>query len=310
MERLIAIIGPTATGKSSLGIKLAKYLNTEIISGDSMLVYRKMNIGTAKPTGEERQGIPHHLVDIVEPEDSYNVADFQNRAQKIIQYLNGIGKIPLIVGGTGLYIKSVLEKYSFNEIGENNIFREKMQDISNEYGNEYLHNMLRTVNPLKAEKLHPNDRRRVIRELEIAAEQKNKPSLASNGQVCCYDALVIGLTMERAALYNRINRRVDDMLAAGLIEEVEEMLREGLTERHRSMQGIGYKETLQYLRGEIKRDELADLIKKNTRNFAKRQLTWYRKMPYIHWLELGEFSNSDEMAHHIYNLVAIKYGLQ
>lgn len=310
MERLIAIVGPTATGKSNLGIKLAKYLSTEIISGDSMLVYKRMNIGTAKPTREEMQGIKHHLVNIVEPDNAYNVVDFQNRAQNIIQYLNGIGKIPLIVGGTGLYIKSVLEKYSFNEIGENNIFRESMQDISNSYGNEYLHNMLRSVNPLKADKLHPNDRRRVIRELEIAAGWRSQPDLSANSQGCCYNALVIGLTMERAVLYNRINRRVDEMLAAGLIEEVEGLIGEGLTERHRSMQGIGYKETLQYLQGEINRNELADLIKKNTRNFAKRQLTWYRKMPYIHWLELDELSNNDEMAHHIYNLVAIKYGLQ
>lgn len=312
MERLIAIVGPTAVGKTKVSIDLAKRLGTEIISGDSMLVYRRLNIGSAKPSKEEQQGIMHYLIDILDPDQEYSVADFQHQASGLITSINQQGRIPVLAGGTGLYVRALLEGYQFNQSAGNELLRKELTDLADAHGSSYLHNLLNESCPEKAMKLHPNDRRRVIRALEVFyAEGKPSSEVTSNqpGQLS-YDALVIGLTMKRERLYERINQRVEAMLEAGLIEEVRQLRMEGLNMQYQSMQGIGYKEIMRYLDGEVDKQEAVTAIKQATRNFAKRQLTWYRKMPYIQWIDTEYFSDYPKMMAYIYSLVAGKFNLK
>lgn len=312
MERLIVIVGPTAVGKTKVSIDLAKWLGTEIISGDSMLVYRRMNIGSAKPTKEERQGVPHYLIDILEPNQEYSVADFQRQAGQLITSVNQQGKIPILAGGTGLYVKALLEGYQFNQFARNELLRKEFTDLAELHGTSYLHNLLQQSCPEKAAKLHPNDLRRIIRALEIYHSDRETISeaLSSKPGQHIYDALVIGLTMNREQLYERINQRVDAMLKDGLIDEVRQLRMEGLDIQHQSMQGIGYKEIMWYLDGRVNQEEAETAIKQATRNFAKRQLTWYRKMPYIQWINTDDFSDYSKMMAYIYSLVAGKFNLK
>ena len=284
-ERLIAVLGPTASGKTALSVALAKRLGTEIISGDSMLVYRGFDIGSAKPDEAERCGIRHWLLDILPPDAEFNVTDFQTEASKIITGLNEKGLIPVLAGGTGLYAKALLEGYDFNSFSGDDEYRVSLERLAEEHGKEYVHAMLEKVDPETAARLHVNDFRRVVRALEVWHLGREKISQKKEEGRLLYDAFVIGLRWERAVLYERINRRVDLMMEQGLVNEVRQLMAAGVSRTSQAMKGIGYKETAAYLDGECSLDEAVYEIKKATRHFAKRQLTWYRKMPYIHWFE-------------------------
>ncbi|SEH25875.1 tRNA (adenosine(37)-N6)-dimethylallyltransferase MiaA [Selenomonas sp. KH1T6] len=290
-DRLIVILGPTAVGKTALSIALAKELGTEIISGDSMLVYKGFDIGSAKPSQEEQEGVPHHLIDIREPWENYGVTDFVSEAAHCIREINARGKVPILAGGTGLYVKALLEGYEFNDTDGHEEYRAYLEDLGRKKGKEYVHSLLSEVDPQSAERLHVNDFRRVIRALEVqhfGGEQISQRRQAGNGELSreelCYETIVIGLERDRQELYERINRRVELMFEAGLEDEVRRLLEGGLARDTQAMKGIGYKETASYLSGEMSREEAIELIQKSTRHFAKRQLTWYRKMPYIEWL--------------------------
>ena len=292
-EKLIVILGPTAVGKTDLSIELAKELQTEIISGDSMLFYRGFDIGSAKPALAERQGIVHHLVDNLEPWENFNVTDFVREAKRLICELNAQGKIPIIAGGTGLYIKALLEGYEFNETADHSDYRQQLTALAEEKGRDYIHGLLQKADPEAAERIHANNLRRVIRALEVAhfgGEQISRQKEYGEGDLC-YDTYVIGLNRERQGLYQRINQRVELMFAAGLEDEVRNLLAGGVTREMQAMQGIGYKETAAYLAGEMSREAAVELIQKSTRHFAKRQLTWFRKMPYIHWYMADELDS-------------------
>jgi len=293
-DKAVVILGPTATGKSRCGIALARQLPVEIISGDSMLVYKKMNIGTAKPSAAELQAVPHYLVDILPPSAEYSVVDFQKQAGELISALNRRGKVPLIVGGTGLYIKALLEGYAFNEIGEDSAQRSRWIEFARRHGNEALHEKLQNLAPQAAARLHRNDTQRIIRALEIAAGgvvPEQKKALAAP-----YDATVFGLRMERQLLYRRINERVEQMVAQGLFEETEQLLAAGVSTDAPAMRGIGYRQAVWYLSGQMTKPAAVEKIKQATRNFAKRQLTWYRQMPYIIWFDLTPTVNYEELA--------------
>ncbi|MCI2116019.1 MAG: tRNA (adenosine(37)-N6)-dimethylallyltransferase MiaA [Acidaminococcus sp.] len=284
-QKLIVIAGPTATGKTACGILLAQRLQGEIISGDSMLVFKGMDIATAKPTPEERAAVPHHLIDICEPGDKYTVVDFQQRAGALIREIHARGHLPIVVGGTGLYLKALLENYHFSDVQESQTLREKLSRYADTYGNAALHAKLAEKDPETAARLSVNDRRRVIRALE-SIEGGGTVSRDRDSQFP-YDAFVFGLTMPREILYDRINRRVDLMMEAGLLKEAEHFYKAGISLDAQSMKSIGYRQAVMYFQGKYTLEECVDKIKQATRNFAKRQITWYKKMPYIHWLTLS-----------------------
>lgn len=311
MERIIAVIGPTAVGKTKISIDLAKMLNTEIISGDSMLVYKNMNIGTAKPSIAERSTIVHYLIDILEPSADFSVVDFKELASKHITEINKQGHIPVLAGGTGLYVKALLEGYQFNPTPSDEKLRIDLDNLAKEHGNQYLHNQLAQVVPSVAARLHPNDLRRVIRALEVyylSGDTISQDKLLDQ-QDLLYNAVVIGLTMNRELLYQRINQRVDMMIAQGLVNEVTMLLASGIPANCQAMQGIGYKEIIRHFQGEIDLPTAVENIKQATRNFAKRQLTWYRKMPYITWFDVNDFTNHTTMMETFYNVIAGKFNL-
>lgn len=283
-EKVVVILGATATGKSNCAIELAKKYHGEIISGDSMLVYRQMNIGTAKPSPEELAAVTHHLVDILPPDANFSVVDFKEQAQKLIHEINERGHLPIIAGGTGLYIKALLEDYAFNSVEENSELRARLQQLAETEGGMAVYKKLQEIAPAEAERIHPNNVRRVIRALEAAmsGEKINQ----HGAEEMPYDSLVIGLEMERSALYNRINKRVDMMLKAGLEDEVRNLLENGVSSECQSMQSIGYRQMVWYLECGMPYEMAVDKLKQATRNFAKRQITWYKKMPYINWIKL------------------------
>lgn len=290
--RLIVILGPTAVGKTALSIELARALHTEILSGDSMLVYRGMDIGTAKPTQEERQGVPHHLVDILPPDRAFNVTDFIALARPLILRLNGQGRIPILAGGTGLYLQALLEGYRFNETEQHEMFRRRLYRLAERRGKDFVHALLARKDPEAAGRLHSHDVRRVVRALEVVhfgqESISREKQMDGRAGTLCYDALVIGLNRDRQALYERINRRAEIMFEHGLENEVRALLEAGVPRDSQAMKGIGYKETASFLAGEISRGEALLQIQKATRHFAKRQLTWYRRMKYIHWYMVDE----------------------
>lgn len=294
-EKLIVILGPTAVGKTKLAVELAKKLNSRIISGDSMLVYKGFDIGTAKPTLDERQGVLHELIDVKEPTDNFNVTDFIEAAREKISEANTAEEIPILAGGTGLYVKSLLEGYVFNSVGADEAYRAELVRLAEEKGKEYVHDLLKKADEKAAARLHVNDFRRVIRALEvhkIGGERiSEKKRLDEDGLI--YDALVIGLFRERKLLYERINLRVDEMIKAGLEDEVKALLNSGIPRDAQAMRGIGYKEMIAYLDGELSFSEAVDKIKQATRHFAKRQLTWYRKMPYITRLDIDNMESGE-----------------
>ncbi|WP_307761212.1 tRNA (adenosine(37)-N6)-dimethylallyltransferase MiaA [Phascolarctobacterium sp.] len=306
--KVAVILGPTATGKSHCGIELAKRLNGEIISGDSMLVYKKMNIGTAKPTVEELASVPHHLIDILPPEAEFSVVDFKALAEPLIADINNRGKLPIIVGGTGFYIKALLENYEFNTVEECSELRQELEEFAKSSGNAALHAKLRQIDPAAAERLHSNDVRRVIRAIE-AAEGGEKITHQKAGE-WPYDAVVFGLRMERDVLYARINDRVDKMLADGLVEETKALLDGGLAADALSMRSIGYRQMTWYLQGAMARDAAVDKLKQSTRNFAKRQFTWYRQMPYIKWFDLDQRPDYEKIIDDMQQMLVEKFKLR
>ena len=298
--KVVVILGPTATGKTKCGVLLAQKIKGEIISGDSMLVYKNMNIATAKPDAIERGGIKHHLIDILEPNGNFNVVDFKQLANEKIIALNAKGIIPILVGGTGLYIKALLENYNFAKSQASESLRLQLENYAREKGNVALHAKLRELDCQTADRLHCNDQRRIIRAIEVAL--KGEEVSQTHAKESPYDAIVFGLNMERALLYAHINKRVDAMVEKGVFDETRELLSQGIPKTAQAMKSIGYRQIVQYLEGEITKEICIEKIKQATRNFAKRQITWYKKMPYVHWFILQEpfaFPNYVEQMYHI-----------
>ncbi len=289
-NKIIAVAGPTASGKTALAVEIAKAVGGEIVSCDSMQIYKDLSIGTAKPDADEMQGIPHHMLDFVEPKRRYSVADFVEDARACIDDILKRGKVPVIAGGTGLYMDSVLNNTSFADFDSDPNFREEMQKLAETEGNDAVHKLLQKADPEAAEKIHPNNVRRVIRALEVCKvtgktfTQVNLESLRD----AVYDALIIGIDRDREKLYERINLRVDIMLEKGLLEEVKGLWEKGIGTDTTAMQAIGYKELIEYLDGRCSYDEAIEKIKMESRRYAKRQLTWFRRNPDIVWFDADE----------------------
>ncbi len=308
---LLLIVGPTAVGKTELSIILAKKFNGEIISGDSMQVYKLMDIGTAKITKDEMQNIPHHMIDIVYPDYQFSAAEFQSRVTSIIKDIWARGHLPIIVGGTGLYIESLLFEYNFPKIKKDDRIREYLSEMAKMYGNDYLYQMLKKIDPQTALRLHPNDLKRIIRAIEVYKltgktmeqylQEQNKNNIKDK-----YDYLLIGLTYNRSELYDRINRRVDIMVENGLINEVDNLLKMGYDEKNTAMQGLGYKELIPYIEDKKTLTEAIEEIKKRTRNFAKRQLSWFRHMNEIIWFNYS-IEEKEKINNRIIEIVEGKY---
>lgn len=295
-EKLIVILGPTAVGKTSLSLALAKLYDTSVISGDAMTIYRGLDIGTAKPSFSDRKNIRHELIDIKAPDESYSVNDFQEMARKIIKDVNQKGRIPILAGGTGLYIKALLEDYDFSEQQGNEEYRDYLENLANLYGKSYVHAMLEALDKKTADRLHVNDFRRVVRALEVLHFKHKSIStfkVVDENDTIIYNAHVVGIRRNRNTLYERINKRVDDMISMGLENEVRHLLSAGVPRTSQAMHAIGYKEMVSYIDGEISLDDAISLIKQNTRHFAKRQITWYKKMPYIKWYDVDNLLENE-----------------
>lgn len=299
---IIAIVGPTAVGKTELSLELAERFNGEIISGDSMQVYEGMDIGTAKATEAERFRIPHHLIDIRKPDEPFSVAEFKQAANRAIEDIHKRNKLPILVGGTGLYVNSVLYDYQFTDVPEDLNFRASMESFAEVNGNEALHAKLKRISPEKAESIHPNNVRRVIRQLEIHHVTGNTGSgeIDATLKKSPYTPLVFGLTLERSELYARIDRRVEQMLSEGLIDEVKSLVNEGYGNSP-ALTAIGYKELLPYIHGKISKESAVEDLKQNSRRFAKRQFTWFRNKMDVTWFDLSE--NREEKVHNMINII-------
>ncbi|WP_462409336.1 tRNA (adenosine(37)-N6)-dimethylallyltransferase MiaA [Neobacillus sp. Marseille-QA0830] len=312
-QKLLVIIGPTAVGKTKLSIELAKRFNGEIISGDSMQIYRGMDIGTAKIKPEEMEGIPHHLIDIKEPDESFSVAEFQQLVRAKIMEISQKGKLPMMVGGTGLYIQSVIYDYQFSDVTGNQEFRSKLEEKAKEIGNEALHRQLVEIDPESAAKIHPNNVRRVIRALEIhylsGENDSQKRSAQDRQPSLLYNTAIIGLTMDREKLYERINTRVDLMASEGLLKEVEGLYNQGLRDCQ-SIQAIGYKEIYDYLDDQVSWEQAVENLKQNSRRYAKRQLTWFRNKMDVKWFDTTNVNNFskkiDEISHYVEGKLQVK----
>ncbi|AGA69310.1 tRNA isopentenyltransferase MiaA [Desulfitobacterium dichloroeliminans LMG P-21439] len=287
MKPLVIIVGPTAVGKTALSVALAQALQGEVISGDSVQVYRKLDIGSAKPSLEEQGNVPHYLLDILDPREPFSVAQFQDLAQKHIQDIRIRGKVPIVVGGTGLYIRSLLDPFGFAEHGSESI-RKDWYTFLTQKGKEALHSELENRDPLSAQRLHPNDTVRIIRALEMCQLTGKPFSEIRGNQDTQYSnldpsTLYVGLTAPREIIYERINLRCEQMLASGLIEETHNILKEGYSPHLKPLQSIGYRHALHYLYGKVTRQEMLRIFQRDTRHFAKRQLTWFRRDPRIIW---------------------------
>lgn len=284
MKKLLVICGATASGKTALAVECAKRLGGEVVSCDALLVYRGLNIGTAKPTAEEMAGIRHHLIDVAEPTQAFTVHDFERLALAAIDEIAARGKIPVLCGGTGFYLNAVLFRSGYGHVGADESVRARYNAVAAEKGKEYLHALLREVDPESAEKLHPNDVKRVVRALEIFELTGQKKSAQSDGLTPRFAYEAFALDFPRAALYERIDRRVGQMLDAGLVDEVKGLLAAGVPQDAQCMQGIGYKEVVEGLRYGDLNSTMRDIIQKNTRNYAKRQITFFKKLPNLHWI--------------------------
>lgn len=280
----IIILGPTATGKTNLSIELAQSLNSEIVNADSMYIYKYFDIGTAKPTQEELSKAKHHLIGFLEPNEDYSVSNYREDAKKIIKQIFLNKKIPIVVGGTGFYIDSLIKSLTYGGVEKNDKFREQLSQELKDFGNEYLYEKLKKKNPSMCEKIHVNDTKRIIRALEICEFSCN--NFANDNDIILSKPLIIGLNMDRGILYERINKRVDIMLDDGLIDEVKDLYNRGFTlENTNAMKGIGYKEIIDYLNGNCTLPDAIDKIKQHTRNYAKRQITWFKRNNDIVWLD-------------------------
>ena len=294
---LIILTGPTAVGKTKASIGLAKALNGEIISADSMQVYKHMDIGSAKIRPDEMEGIPHYLVDELEPDEEFHVVRFQEMAKKALEEIYEKNKIPIVVGGTGFYIQALLYDIDFTESNEDSVYRQELERIAREKGAEYLHDMLRMVDPKSAEMIHVNNVKRVIRALEFQKQTGQKISEHNEkerAKTSPYEFCYFVLNDDRNRLYERINLRIDKMLEEGLVSEVQSLKAKGYTKDMVSMQGLGYKEILDYLNGECSLEDAVYILKRDTRHFAKRQLTWFRRESDVIWIDKQAFQYDEE----------------
>lgn len=296
---LIVLTGPTAVGKTKLSIALAKAVNGEIISADSMQVYKYMDIGSAKIREEEMQGIRHYLVDELLPEEEFHIVRFQQMAKAAMEEIYAKGKIPILVGGTGFYIQAVTRDIDFTEAEQDDGYRKELEALASEKGNEYLHRMLEKVDPKSAKEIHANNVKRVIRALEFY--HQNHTPISSHNQeqkehTSPYNLVYFVLNAPREILYERIDKRVDEMLKEGLVDEVRHLKEMGYHKGMVSMQGLGYKEILSYLEGEYPLEEAVRILKRDTRHFAKRQLTWFRREPEVTWVNKDEFDYDEPKA--------------
>ncbi|SMC16968.1 tRNA dimethylallyltransferase [Clostridium acidisoli DSM 12555] len=308
MTDILILSGPTGIGKTAISLKLAKELNGEIISSDSMQIYKYMDVGSAKISKEEMQGIPHHLINVVEPDEEFSVAKFKTLAEEAIEDISIRGKYPIIVGGTGLYINSLIFNYSFTGTYKDNDYRKSLEALANEKGKEFVHDLLKDRDVDSYNKLYPNDLKRVIRALEVY-KLSGKTIGELNKEQDIYDVPYnihyYVLNMDRDKLYERINKRVDEMISSGLIEEVINLKEKGYNSNMQSMKGIGYKEILYYLDNKISLEEAINMIKQGSRNYAKRQLTWFRKDNRTKWIEKDNLTE-DEIVKFIINDIGLK----
>lgn len=293
---LIILTGPTAVGKTKSSIGLAKAINGEIISADSMQVYRHMDIGSAKIRPQEMENIPHYLIDVLEPDEEFNVVRFQKMAKEAMENIYAKGKIPIIVGGTGFYIQALLYDIDFTDNDEDDTYRKELEKLAEKKGNEYLHEELKKIDPKAADEIHANNVKRVIRALEFYHQTGQKISAHNEKERAKESPYIFKyfvLTDDRDVLYDRINRRVDQMLDEGLVEEVKSLREKGYTRDMVSMQGLGYKEILSYLDGECTLEEAVYILKRDTRHFAKRQLTWFRREKDVTWVDKRQFDRDE-----------------
>lgn len=294
---IIALAGPTAVGKTKFAIMLAQEFDGEVVSCDSMQLYKYMDIGSAKPTEEEMAMAKHHLVDLIDPRDEFSVAQYQKLAKKAINDVFSRGKTPIISGGTGLYLNSLLYDMDFSSTPEDHSYRDELMAKAEKEGREALHEMLTRQDPEAAKSIHPNNTVKIIRALERLKEGEGKIKQFKDisSETKDYDVVLLGLTRDRAELYDRINRRVDLLIDAGLVEEVRTLKEMGLTQENISMKGIGYKEIMNFLDGRYSLEEAVEIIQKNTRHYAKKQLTWFRRYDKMKWCNISDF-DSDEAA--------------
>ncbi len=302
---LLIIVGPTAVGKTETSIAVAKKLNGEIISADSIQVYKHLDIGSAKPSLSEQEGIPHYLMDEIDPMESFSVSDFQRKAKECIRLIYNKNKLPIIVGGTGLYVNSIIYQMDFTSTASNWSLRKQLEEESELYGNEFLHDKLKAVDQDAADRIHPNNVKRVIRALEVYYESGNKIHDFKNtfSENPDYNYILIGLIRDRQQLYDRINQRVDLLIKNGLVDEVKHLMTLGLDEDNISMKGLGYKEIIGYLKGMYGFEEAIEILKRNTRRYAKRQLTWFRRYDKIKWFDINHFESKDALVHNILQYV-------
>ncbi|MFC7061126.1 tRNA (adenosine(37)-N6)-dimethylallyltransferase MiaA [Halobacillus seohaensis] len=293
---VVSVVGPTAVGKSNLAIEIAKEYNGEVISGDSMQIYRKMDIGTAKVAEHEMNGVRHHLIDIKEPYEGFSVAEFQQRVRALIKDITDRGRLPVIVGGTGLYIQATLYDYNFSNDKRDELVIDKLEKEAEELGMDALYKRLVSIDPKQAEKVHPNNKRRVLRALEVYETTGKTLSDYKEDQKeeSAFRPILIGLEMDRSQLYKRINDRVDLMLNQGLLAEVYSLYDEGL-EGCQSMKAIGYKEFIPYFKGEYSYERAVELLKRNSRRYAKRQFTYFKNKLNVHWYSMNLMEKNDKI---------------
>ena len=293
MNPLITIVGPTAVGKTDLTLDLAEHLHAEVISGDAYQVYKQLNIGTAKPSVDELNRVKHHLIDILDPNDSYSVSIFQDQAKEIIARLKDRNILPILSGGTGLYVQSLLENYNFNDVKPDEYLRAELDELYSTKGIEGLRDYAFTLGKEHNIEIQYSDKHRLYRAIEILHHGDVDSLRNQTKDGVSYKGPVIGLMRDRDKLYERINLRVDMMFDAGLIEEVEQLIKFGVKPDCQAFKGIGYKEVVDYINGSITLDECRDLIKNNTRHFANRQITWYKRMPYIEWIHIDSNTSKE-----------------
>lgn len=309
---LIILTGPTAVGKTALSIKLAKAVGGEIISADSMQVYKHMDIGSAKITKDEMAGVKHYLIDELNPIEEFNVVKFKEYAMKYMEEIYNAGKIPIIVGGTGFYIQAVLNDIDFDKNEEDTTYRKSLESLAAEKGNEYLHQMLQEVDLPSAKAIHPNNVKKVIRALEYF--EQTKTPISSHNELqrqneSPYNFAYFVLTNDRQVLYERIDKRVDVMLELGLVDEVKYLLSIGCKKDMISMQGLGYKEIIAYLEGELTLEEAVYILKRDTRHFAKRQLTWFKREKEVIWIDKKEYKDDDNIVLEVMMQELLKKGI-
>lgn len=309
MNKILFIIGPTASGKSGAAIKLAKKINAEIISCDSMQVYKGMDILSQKPLSHQMASVSHYMISVISPNKEFSVADYKSKVEGIIRKIHMRGKLPLIVGGSGLYVKALVDGLLISKPKDTKL-RDKLFALSKKYGNKYLYNRLKKVDPNAAKNIHPNNTRRVIRALEVYKTSGTPISVMKTktyGLASKYDIIkIFGLKRDRENLYDRINKRVDNMLKSGLLDEVERLKRKKISLTAKA--ALGYKEIGGYLDGSYAQEEAVELLKRNTRRFAKRQITWFKKDPSITWIEVAKDDTADKIVNKIMkHLTAIKH---